>query len=432
VSNEPITGPRVPRAHPSLITIIRDRAPQLATAIAVGEALWPAAAWARGKARDRRMYTVKISGADDIYPDVHEWVLGLLPPADRRALIACSSSSRASDGSTPLAASSDGRPPAPVLRLQYDGSRVQMIRVDGHPVKVAVYDLGRDTGQSDSAYWKPPEIMFTAQTLEGRQAVLAAITSALARNRAAQRTPAFRMLGPYGWDRLEDLPPRPMESVILPDGQAEGLRDDLARFLASEQDYTRRGIPWHRGYLFSGPPGTGKTSIARALAGAFGLDLWYLPLSDVRKDGELLRLAARVSPRSVLLLEDVDVFKAATERTDDGKATLSGLLNALDGIATPHGLVTIMTTNDMGALDPAVIRPGRVDLVEQFGPATPGQLARMISHWYGVPVTAGDTAGVVKVTPAQVIEACKRNDEPGSALADLRAQTFTNAMGITA
>jgi len=104
----------------------------------------------------------------------------------------------------------------------------------------------------------------------------------------------------------------------------------------------------------------------------------------------------------------------------------------LDGIATPHGLVTIMTTNDMGALDPAVIRPGRVDLVEQFGPATPGQLARMISHWYGVPVTAGDTAGVVKVTPAQVIEACKRNDEPGSALADLRAQTFTNAMGITA
>jgi len=68
------------------------------------------------------------------------------------------------------------------------------------------------------------------------------------------------------------------------------------------------------------------------------------------------------------LLEDVDVFHSATERDDEGSGvTLSGLLNALDGIATPRGLLTVTTTNDPSALDVAVIRPGRVDLSEQFG-----------------------------------------------------------------
>jgi mitochondrial chaperone BCS1 len=102
--------------------------------------------------------------------------------------------------------------------------------------------------------------------------------------------------------------------------------------------------------------------------------------------------------------------------------TLSGLLNALDGIATPHGLVTVMTTNAPEALDPAVIRPGRVDLTETFGLADAGQAARLVSHYYGVPLDAADASGTAEVAPAEVIEACKRHDYPLDALASLGAR----------
>ena len=123
----------------------------------------------------------------------------------------------------------------------------------------------------------------------------------------------------------------------------------------------------------------------------------------------------------MLLLEDADVFHAATVRDDNKDAvTLSGLLNALDGIATPHGLFTVLTTNRPGVLDDAVIRPGRIDLTEHFGLADADQGARLVERWYGCP--APDAAGICGIAPAEVIEACKRHDDPASAVADLASR----------
>lgn len=405
-----------PAPASDLIATLREKAPRLAMGIAAGQLAWPAARMIHAKARERTTYTVKVPGSDDVYDELHEWVLGLLPPKEQRALVAWSSKRGY------LIEAPAGRPAAPEppgLRLRYDGSRQQVITVAGHKVKVVVADGVH--GKEESSYFKPPEIVFTTSSAAGRDALLAEIRRVLSRSHERKRKPSFRMLGKWGdWEHLDDLPPRDLDSVILPAGQLERLTADVGRFLASEQDYLRRCIPWHRGHLYEGPPGTGKTSVARAIASHFGMDVWYLPLADVKKDGELLRVASRIGPRSMLLLEDIDVFHAATRRDDDADVTLSGLLNTLDGIATPHGLLTVLTTNSPEVLDHAVRRAGRVDLVEHFGLADTGQVRRLIGRWYErSAVIPGDIPGIGGIAPADVVEACKRHDDPARAIGEL-------------
>lgn len=398
-----------------LIGALRERAPRVALALAATQAAWPFAVTIKNRANGWRTFTVKVSSHDDVYDDLHDWVLSLLPPGRQRALVAWSSRSYRH------VLAPDGRPSREEsrLRLHYDGSREQSIRVGGHKIKVQVSEGSSSDGESKS--FSPPEIIFTAMSASARDALLDGIREVLALSGKRRRRPQFRMLDKWGdWTRLDDLPPRPLDSVVLPAGQLERITGDVSRFLQAEADYVSRGIPWHRGHLYEGPPGTGKTSVALAVAGHLGMDIWYLPLADISKDSDLIRMITMVTPRSMLLLEDADVFRAATERKEkkrDGKVTLSGLLNSLDGIATPHGLVTVMTTNRAGALDDAVVREGRVDLREHFALADDDQVIRLISRYYGEPATGLIPSGM---SPAAVIEACKRNDTMRGAVDDLR------------
>jgi hypothetical protein len=400
-----------------LIAILRDRVPRVALALAAGQAAQPAVKWLRAQAHERTTYTVKVAGTDDGYDALHEWILAGLAPGEQHALVAWSSKQgRLLEpmvfGSRDRAARSE--PPA--LRLRYDGAREQVIRAGGHKVRVVVSDNSGGDGERA----RPPELIFTAGSLAGQQALLAEMGAVLRSSHDRKRRPVTRILDKWGdWVVLDDLPPRDPGSVILPPGQMERITADIGRFLDAEPDYARRGMPWHRGHLYVGPPGTGKTSVARAVASCFGMDIWLLPLADVQKDAELLREACRVSPRSMLLLEDIDVFDAATKRTEEAGVTLSGLLNTLDGIATPHGLVSVLTTNSPDAIDPAVIRPGRVDLTEHFSLADADQVGRLVSLWYGVPALAA--AEISWVAPAQVVEACKRHDDAAGALGELAA-----------
>jgi chaperone BCS1 len=191
-----------------------------------------------------------------------------------------------------------------------------------------------------------------------------------------------------GWDYSQNYTPRLLESVVLQSGDKERLVGDITRFRGSKQRYSQLGVPYHRGYLFYGPPGTGKTSLVSAVASHFALSVYCVNLTEFN-DRSLMAAVSEVPRNSVLLFEDIDCTKGGQKRelgegadkqggkrekegTNNG-VTLSGLLNVLDGFFAPTGVLFMMTTNHMESLDPALLRPGRIDYKLYLGKASDAQ-----------------------------------------------------------
>lgn len=191
---------------------------------------------------------------------------------------------------------------------------------------------------------------------------------------------------PFGHPRRK----RPLESVVLDEGVKERIVDDVRDFLDSGRWYHDRGIPYRRGYLLYGPPGTGKSSFIQALAGELDYDIAILNLSERGlTDDRLNHLLTIVPNRTLVLLEDVDAaFANRRVQTDaDGyrgaNVTFSGLLNAMDGVASAEERVLFLTTNHVDRLDPALVRPGRVDMTVRLGAVTRYQVACLWDRFYG-------------------------------------------------
>ncbi|KAL8947572.1 MAG: hypothetical protein Q9222_006164 [Ikaeria aurantiellina] len=191
---------------------------------------------------------------------------------------------------------------------------------------------------------------------------------------------------PFGEPRRK----RPLDSVILDEGIKERIVADLRDFLRSEHWYYDRGIPYRRGYLLHGPPGSGKSSFIQALAGAFDYNIAIVNLSERGLTDDRLNYLLTIIPkRTLVLLEDVDAAfsNRRTQSDSDGyhgaNVTFSGLLNALDGVASAEERVLFLTTNHVDRLDSALVRPGRVDMTVRLGEATRYQAAQLWDRFYG-------------------------------------------------
>ncbi|KAF7309272.1 p-loop containing nucleoside triphosphate hydrolase protein [Mycena indigotica] len=219
----------------------------------------------------------------------------------------------------------------------------------------------------------------------------------------------------YGsWARAVTKNRRAFSTLILPTGVKETLLADAKEFLASEEWYTFAGVPHRRGYLLYGEPGTGKSSTIHAIAGELGLEIYFISLAAPGIDDYTLGRLIRDTPsRCILLIEDIDCAFPSREEDEDeeplldskgnpiprepvpprSQVTLAGLLNVLDSVASEEGRLTFATTNHIEALDPALIRPGRMDLKIQYGLATTEQLEQMFDRFYPYNAELADDAG---------------------------------------
>ena len=185
------------------------------------------------------------------------------------------------------------------------------------------------------------------------------------------------------------------------------------------------GIPFRRGYLLYGAPGSGKTSIIHSLAGELGLNIYIISLSKTGLDDNSLNsLISSLPEHCIAIMEDIDAAfthgltrdRTGAELKDprhgdlqrrgrhsseddfddcqeqdrgrspskakDTQITLSGLLNALDGVSAQEGRLLFATTNRYHLLDPALIRPGRMDIHVEFRLASQYQARELYKRFY--------------------------------------------------
>lgn len=209
--------------------------------------------------------------------------------------------------------------------------------------------------------------------------------------------------------------PRSMETVFIDPAMRDSMVRDVRAFLDGPEWYADHGVPHRRGYLLEGPPGTGKTTLIFALASLLEKDLYIINPNSITTDSALMSAFQQAS-EGIVVIEDLDAVRVALERDPDlvtaskeyrqlapGRAprkmldpalvekanvatfgiTLSGLLNAIDGLGAGEGRILIVTSNHPENLDRALMRPGRIDKRFHVGPIDGPLAIAMCKHFLG-------------------------------------------------
>lgn len=163
------------------------------------------------------------------------------------------------------------------------------------------------------------------------------------------------------------------------------LLNDLNKFKSHRERYRNLRMPFKRGYLFYGPPGNGKTSLVIAMAEHLKMDLYIVNLSSISDDIAFIRLISEVPPNSVILFEDIDTYVLDRfGEKDNTKVSFSALLNTLNGIYEPQDAIIAITTNNIAALDTALIRPGRIDKKIHITNPSFNEALEFMESFYGI------------------------------------------------
>ncbi|KAJ9640715.1 i-AAA protease yme1 [Knufia peltigerae] len=181
--------------------------------------------------------------------------------------------------------------------------------------------------------------------------------------------------------------------------EAKEELQELVEFLKNPDKFNRLGGKLPKGVLLVGPPGTGKTMLARAVAGEAGVPVFYMSGSEfdelyvgvgAKRVRDLFSQARNKAP-AIIFIDELDAVGGKRNARDPAyaKQTLNQLLTELDGFSPSTGVILIAATNYPESLDKALTRPGRFDRhVTVPLPDVRGRIEILKHHMRNMPIAA--------------------------------------------
>ena len=163
-------------------------------------------------------------------------------------------------------------------------------------------------------------------------------------------------------------------SDVAGEDEAKESLAEIVDYLHNPQKYTEAGASMPKGVLLVGPPGTGKTMLAKAVAGEASVPFFSISGSEfvemfvgmgVSKVRDLFKQAKEKAP-CIVFIDEIDAIgqkrnSTGTGGNDEREQTLNQLLTEMDGFEGNTGVIILAATNRPESLDPALTRPGRFD-----------------------------------------------------------------------
>lgn len=184
---------------------------------------------------------------------------------------------------------------------------------------------------------------------------------------------------------------RNLDTVVLEKNIKNDIIKNIDNFINSKDWYLERNLNYKMGMILHGAPGTGKTSLIKAIASKYKFDLHVIQLNSISETKLTEILTEYGNSYKIVVFEDIDTVKATNKRSDENTddknigtgLNLSVILNAIDGVNTCENVIFIATTNYINKLDEALIRAGRFDYHYELKPFSYNEIQEYSKMIYG-------------------------------------------------